>query len=166
MTLSASVKHRVPGRLRLQFSESDFDQAELREAIQALRRSPRLRKVQGNPLTRTLLIEAESDSHLQSALREAAEAVVIQMNPEQPKEKASNKPLRIDWQRFRNVCDRNLREYTDGRIDFRAAVILLMTGLGLKQMMGGKMLPAGLTMLMYVAGYLNEVDETEADSDS
>jgi len=152
--------------MRLQFSESDFDQVELREAIQALRRSPRLKKVQGNPLTRTLLIEAEDDSHLQSALREAAEAVVIQMNPEEHREKASNKPLRIDWQRFRKACDRNLREYSDGRIDFRAGVILLLTGLGIKQMLGGKMLPAGLTMLMYVAGYLDKVDEAETDSDS
>ncbi len=95
MTLSASVKHRAPGRLRLQVSEEDFNQVRLQDAVQALRRSSNLRRVQGNPVTRTILLEAESDADLDSALEEVAEAHVIELKPAQAAEQAES--LHESW---------------------------------------------------------------------
>ncbi len=150
MTLSATIKHHAPGRLRLQFSEEDFEREEIRDAIQVLRRSPSLRRVQGNPVTRTLLIEADDEELLQSALQEVTQAKVIQLRAEGTS--APHQPLRFDFVKLRKGCDRFFKEATGGRIDFHTASVLALAVLGVKQMAKGSILPAGLTLLMYAAG--------------
>ncbi len=157
MTLSASVKHRAPGRLRLQVSEEDFNQVRLQDAVQALRRSSNLRRVQGNPVTRTILLEAESDAELDSALEEVAEAHVIELKPVQTSEQTES--LHESWNRMMTKADRILDEISDGRMDMRSAVVVGLSVLGIGQMTRGKFLPAGMTMLMYAAGLMDRSSE-------
>jgi hypothetical protein len=153
MTLSASVKHHAPGRMRLQVSEEDFNQVRLQDAVLALRRSPNLRRVQGNPVTRTILLEAESDAELQTALHEVEEAHVIQLKPEKSQEKPES--LHESWNRMTSKADRFLNDVSDGRMDVRTAVVIVLTALGVGQMTRGKFLPAGMTLLMYAAGLMD-----------
>lgn len=153
MSLSASIKHHTPGRLRLQFSESDFAGGELREAIQALRRSPTLRKVQGNHLTHTLLLEADNEANLQSALQAVAKAEFIHLQT--PKTEEEPVPLAELLSKFGGNCDRFIKENSGGRLDLRTGLIMGLSGLGISQMVSGKFLPAGMTLLMYAMGMAN-----------
>jgi hypothetical protein len=157
MTLSASVKHRAPGRLRLQVSEEDFNQVRLQDAVQALRRSSNLRRVQGNPVTRTILLEAESDEELESALEEVAVAHVIELKPLHKQEHPES--LHESWNRMMQKADRFLDDVSDGRMDMRSAVVIGLAVLGVGQMTRGKFLPAGMTMLMYAAGLMDRSSE-------
>lgn len=157
MTLSASVKHRAPGRLRLQVSEEDYNQVRLQDAVQALRRSSNLRRVQGNPVTRTILLEAESDEELESALEEVAVAHVIELKPLQKLEHPET--LHESWNRMMQKADRFLGDVSDGRMDMRSAVVIGLAVLGVGQMTRGKFLPAGMTMLMYAAGLMDRSSE-------
>ncbi|HYX32717.1 MAG TPA: hypothetical protein VE954_06355 [Oligoflexus sp.] len=154
MTLSASVKHRAPGRMRLQVTDEDFNQVRLQDAVQALRRSPNLRRVHGNPVTRTILLEAETDSELQSALDEVEEAQVIHLKP--IIEPVKPESLHESWNRMMSQADRFLGDVSDGRVDMRTAVVIGLGVLGLGQMTRGKFLPAGMTLLMYAAGLMDQ----------
>jgi hypothetical protein len=154
MTLSASVKHRAPGRLRLQLDEEDFNQVRLQDAVQALRRSSNLRRVQGNPVTRTILLEAESDAELDSALEEVSVAQVIELKPNLKGEQGPES-LHDSWNRMMKKADRFLDDVSDGRMDMRSAVVVGLAVLGIGQMTRGKFLPAGMTMLMYAAGLMD-----------
>jgi hypothetical protein len=154
MTLSASVKHRAPGRLRLQLDEEDFNQVRLQDAVQALRRSSNLRRVQGNPVTRTILLEAESDAELDSALEEVSVAQVIELKPNLKGEQEPES-LHDSWNRMMKKADRFLDDVSDGRMDMRSAVVVGLAVLGIGQMTRGKFLPAGMTMLMYAAGLMD-----------
>jgi hypothetical protein len=154
MTLSASVKHRAPGRLRLQLDEEDFNQVRLQDAVQALRRSSNLRRVQGNPVTRTILLEAESDAELDSALEEVSVAHVIELKPNLKGQEAAES-LHESWNRMMQKADRFLDDVSDGRMDMRSAVVVGLAILGVGQMTRGKFLPAGMTMLMYAAGLMD-----------
>lgn len=158
MTLSASVKHRAPGRMRLQLDEEDFNQVRLQDAVQALRRSSNLRRVQGNPVTRTILLEAESDAELDSALEEVSVAQVIELKPNLQGEEAPES-LHDSWNRMMKKADRFLDEVSDGRMDMRSAVVVGLAILGIGQMTRGKFLPAGMTMLMYAAGLMDRSSE-------
>ncbi|HET9239284.1 MAG TPA: hypothetical protein VFO10_18635 [Oligoflexus sp.] len=158
MTLSASVKHRAPGRMRLQLDEEDFNQVRLQDAVQALRRSSNLRRVQGNPVTRTILLEAETDAELDSALEEVSVAQVIELKPNLKGEEAPVS-LHESWNRMMQKADRFLDEVSDGRMDMRSAVVVGLAILGVGQMTRGKFLPAGMTMLMYAAGLMDRSSE-------
>jgi len=158
MTLSASVKHRAPGRMRLQLDEEDFNQVRLQDAVQALRRSSNLRRVQGNPVTRTILLEAESDAELDSALEEVSVAQVIELKPNLQGEEAPES-LHESWNRMMKKADRFLDDVSDGRMDMRSAVVVGLAILGIGQMTRGKFLPAGMTMLMYAAGLMDRSSE-------
>jgi hypothetical protein len=158
MTFSASVKHRAPGRMRLQLDEEDFNQVRLQDAVQALRRSSNLRKVQGNPVTRTILLEAESDAELDSALEEVSIAQVIELKPKLQGEEAPES-LHESWNRMMRKADRFLDEVSDGRMDMRSAVVVGLAILGVGQMTRGKFLPAGMTMLIYAAGLMDRSSE-------
>jgi len=162
MTLSASVKHRAPGRMRLQVSEEDFNQVRLQDAVLALRRSPNLRRVQGNPVTRTILLEAESDAELDTALEEVAEAQVIHLKPVSHEEQAES--LHQSWNRMTGKADHFLKDVSDGRVDLRTAVVIGLATLGLGQMTRGKFLPAGMTMLMYAAGLMDRSSDPKRRS--
>jgi hypothetical protein len=162
MTLSASVKHRAPGRMRLQVSEEDFNQVRLQDAVLALRRSPNLRRVQGNPVTRTILIEAESDAELDTALEEVAEAQVIHLRTVTQAEHPES--LHQSWNRMTGKADHFLQELSDGRVDVRTAVVIGLATLGIGQMTRGKFLPAGMTMLIYAAGLMDRSSDPKRKS--
>lgn len=153
MILSASIKHRVPGRMRLQVSEDDFNQVRLHDAVQALRRSPNLRRVQGNPVTRTILLEAESDAELQAALEEVTDAHVIELKPVRTHEHPES--MHESWNRMTGKADRFLKDVSDGRVDLKTGVVLVLAGLGIGQFTRGKFLPAGMTLIMYAAGLMD-----------
>lgn len=152
MTLSASIKHRAPGRIRLQLAEDDYSKVRLHDAVQALRRSPNLRRVQGNPVTRTILLEAENENDLQTALDEVSVARVIDLNPH-PTPPAHDS-LRANWNSMTNKADRFLKDVSEDRVDLRTGLGLVLAVLGIGQMTRGKFLPAGMTLLMYAAGVM------------
>jgi hypothetical protein len=145
--------------MRLQVAEEDFSQVRLQDVVQALKRSPNLRRVQGNPVTRTILLEAESDDELQTALEEVKEAQVIELKPAQSLDQPES--LHDSWNRMIQKADRFLGEVSDGRVDMRTAVVIALTTLGIGQMTRGKFLPAGMTMIMYAAGLMDRSSEAK-----
>lgn len=161
MTLSASIKHKAPGRLRLQVAEKNFNQGALRDAVQALQKSPSLRRVQGNPLTRTILLEAESEDQLQSALQEVADAHVIHLKPEPVKKQEEPESLRASWGRLCDNADHFLKDHSEGRLDLKTTAVLGLTVLGLGQMTRGHFLPAGMTLIIYAMGMMEQGPEAK-----
>jgi hypothetical protein len=143
--------------MRLQVIDDEFTQVRLQDAIQALRRSPNLRRVHGNPVTRTILLEAESDDELESALEEISSAHVIELKTVQKLEHPES--LHESWNRMMGQADRFLDEVSDGRMDMRSAVVIGLAVLGIGQFTRGKFLPAGMTMLMYAAGLMDRSSE-------
>jgi len=161
MTLSASIKHKAPGRMRLQVVGNNFDKAALRATVLALQNTTSLRRIECNPLTRTILLEAESEELLQSALKDVADARVIQLKTEVEIPAEEPESLRASWAKFCKKSDNFLKKTSDGRVDLRAGMALGLTALGLSQMTRGKFLPAGLTLLMYAIGVMDQGQESK-----
>ena len=147
MTLSAAIKHRAPGRMRLQLVGPEFDTKEFQDAILSIRQSTSLRRVKSNTINHSILMEADDELQLQIALKEISLNGILSILPEKRSRPAESPALHFD--RLRNQLDQVIVETTDGRLDFRTGAALLLMGLGLKQAMSAKFLPAGLSLIFY-----------------
>lgn len=152
MGLAATVKHRTPGRLRLKLREtdlSDFNPDDLRRIIDHFRASGEAQSVEGNRLTKTILIRAADDKRLQEILDKADKEGLFAISEATPLTRPTIGLLDV-----RDAIDRFFREISDGQLDFKSGIAVVMVGLSIRQFFVGKFLPAGLTMVFYALGLL------------
>lgn len=165
MSYSARVVHRTPGRLRLQIEgePAALTPEVMRATMVQLQGYSMSQRVRGNPLTRTIVIEGESDQALEKVLDQAEEQGVLRLRTSleapqgAPREDMS---VAAALGAFREKCDGFLAEVSDGRLDLKSTIAWGMAGLGLKQSLSGKFLPAGMTLMMYAIGML-ELDQMD-----
>lgn len=163
MAYSAHIVHKTNGRVRLQMDDPSISMQDMREALVQLQSLSMEQRVRGNPLTRTILVEDSSDHRIQEVLDKAQETGVIQLHAR--KEAPAKRTLATALHEMREGCDGFLRDVSDGRLDFKSGVALTMAGLGLKQSLSGKFLPAGLTLIFYAIGML-ELEEMSRNKTS
>lgn len=160
MSYSARVVHKTPGRLRLQIEgeTADLTPEAMRATMVQLQAYSMSQRVRGNPLTRTIVLEGDSDQALEKVLDKAQEQGVIQLHSAQ----AVGEPESIGevLGSFREKCDGFLRDVSRGSLDLKSTLAWGLAGLGLKQSLSGKFLPAGMTLLMYAIGML-ELDQMD-----
>ena len=162
MAYSARIVHKSNGRLRLQMDDPNVTNQALREALVQLQSLSMAQKVRANPLTRTIVMENEDDQSIQEVLEKAEEQGVLHIHANA----ASLRPSESIGERIHGLrvrIDGFLNEVSDGSLDFKKALALTFAGVGLKQSISGKFLPAGLTLIFYAVGML-ELDEIDRRS--
>ncbi len=161
MSYTARVVHRTPGRLRLQMEGSDLTDTALRETMVQLQSYSMSQRVKGNLLTRTIVLESDSDGSLEKVLDQASEAGVLEIGPQMPLAQEARTPSIRDLViSFREKCDSFLKEVSGNSLDLKSATAWTLAGLGVKQSLSGKFLPAGMTLVIYAMGML-QLDEMD-----
>lgn len=158
MAYAAHIAHKTPGRIRLQMDAPSMTSQELRETLVQLQTLVGKPKLRANALTRTIVLEGMDDAKIQDVLDQAQSTGVLTVREKAPPSEPRSIPELLHA--FRVGSDRYLKEVSDGRLDFKSGVALTMAGLGLRQSLRGKFLPAGLTMVFYALGML-EIDKID-----
>jgi hypothetical protein len=156
MAYSARVVHRIRGRLRLQLEDAAFTKEDLIDTTAKIRSVSPSVLVRFSPLTRTLLLEDKQDALVEAALRKIQDEKIIRLVSQAEifsRERSSLRPRLM-----RQQADRFLRSASEGALDSKRLFALTLGGVGIVQALGGKFLPAGLTLLFYSAGML-DLDE-------
>ncbi|MCX6127807.1 MAG: hypothetical protein NTX25_01935 [Proteobacteria bacterium] len=164
MAALARIKHKTGGRLRLQLSKDESGVDPWEETLHTLKQSKLLKLRESNHRTRSILIEAKDEQHLQSALDQLSHAELLSLADDRS---LSTAP-KTAGDYFHQTCselDTFLRESSDNRLDLRSTTALVMAGLGLQQLLNRHFLPAGLTMVIYAIGFL-EVSRKPAQAQS
>jgi heavy-metal-associated domain-containing protein len=138
---SARIVHQVPGRTRLRTREMKGDDKYFAELHQALSQTPGVRNVQVNSLTQSILLEHDTD--IQELMSEAERRGYLRL------ESPAHQPYLAEIDRVLSVSDHKLREVTGGRLDFETLTFLGFAAGGLYQVVKGRALPAGVTLLRY-----------------
>ena len=153
MAFSTKIKHKIDGRVRLQFSVKDFEQVRDHQAMQQLRQAPGILRVVPNSLTHSILVEASTEERLDQGLQTLVDRQLIEVAVKASADpRPTAKPLADRWKELQQETDTYIRVSTDGALDAKSGAALLFAGLGLSQIFTGNILPAGITLFMYALG--------------
>ncbi len=161
MAYSARVVHQSSGRLRLQMDDPNVNSQSLRDALVQLQSLSMSQRVRANPLTRTIVFENSSDDEIRSVLEKAEQGGVLHVHIPVKGRKDNSIAERLHT--LRVGIDHFLEDVSDGGLDLKKALAWTFAGVGLKQSISGKFLPAGLTLIFYAIGML-ELDEIDKRS--
>ncbi len=161
MTLTAAVRHHAPGRLRLRLVDRNVKEEDFNEVLNMLSKSDFLDRVTANRMNHSLVIEASDEEELQAVLNFMNEQNILDVLPPSPQSSA----LRgASWKGMRSDLDAFLDDVSSGGLDLRKATAFLMLGLGTRQALRGKLLPAGLSLIFYALEILDR-PRTDVDGD-
>jgi hypothetical protein len=146
----ASIVHRMPGRLRLRIHEKRDDTSYFAELDAALRRIDGVDDVVVNPATSSALL------HLDTALEGGASEAVLRAGEalglfEIAEEPPRGTPLAHLYERVLEA-DRRLAERTEGRWDLATLGFYALLGGSAVQLVRGKFMPAGATLMIQALG--------------
>ncbi len=148
MGYAARICHQTDARIRFQLLEVPPDWQKLLVKIQE--QAPKL-AVRVNTATRSLVLQSQEPELLGESIHRIAEAGVLELIPKSPPRRSWDFPM----QNLHERTDRFIREVSGERLDFRSAFGYAMFGLGIRQSWSAKFLPAGLTLMMYAATFLD-----------
>lgn len=147
-TEQVHISHAIPERLRLRFPGRKGQYKFFHALVGRLVSVPEVRKVKANVSTGSVLIfrdpvpSEDWDTQLLAVLSEFGPSELVH----QPRD-AAEPTLFRDFKAAVGLIDEKIRQATTGQLDMRAASGLMFVGLGLLQMVRGKTLPAGMTLL-------------------
>jgi len=149
MTLAAEVKHHAPGRMRLRLVGPRFDPKDFRETVSSISKTHSFRRVRSNSLNRTILIEADDELSLQTALEGLTRKEILEVQAE------TNQSLSSQFEGIKAGVDDFIYDVTSGGLNLKRLSAILLMGLGAKQFASGNFLPAGLSLIFYGVEILN-----------
>jgi hypothetical protein len=154
MGYTSCIRHQTDTRLRLEVLETGVGGEGWEPFIQDVKRVASTITVSGNPATRSLILTAELPSQLVQAWQAIQQAGLVELVREHASKTGSTwyPPL----QHWQEITDRLVRDLSGGRLDFRSVLGYTLLGLGVRQSLSAKFLPAGLTLLMYAASFLDK----------
>lgn len=158
MTTSAHVSHSLPGRVRVRVHGRRKDEAFFRRVSDELLAEDGILQARSNARTESLLILHELEDE---ALAGTLERAGLRLAPGPVR---ARRPT-LTRQMARNVedWDRRVLKATDGALDLDTLWFVFLVGGGAFQALRGRLLPAGVSLLLYASRRLTRESE-EASS--
>jgi len=158
MTYQAALRSSVPGRVRLSLCPKAKDSAVHLPTIAArIAAMNKVKEVSANELTQSLLIfHNTTEAELISQLRQ--HGIETQLRSDSFASRAA--PSQRLARRFKaswNALDRRLIDASDRQLDLGVVTFAGLASVGIGQVLRGKFLPAGLTMMLMAFGNMPEV---------
>ncbi|MGO9056133.1 MAG: HMA2 domain-containing protein [Candidatus Binataceae bacterium] len=163
MLRSASIAHRIPGRIRIRIPSAKADAEFLEQARAAVASLPGVLEVSCNPLTGSILILHSPDSELEiegsltggngSTLPFVLETATSKPPAVPPRRRRRKAPrqsyLATAVAETVTEIDDIVREATGNALDLKVLLPLVAGGLGLTMLGKPRRTPAWLTLLMF-----------------
>jgi hypothetical protein len=156
--VEANIVHRAPGRLRLRLMGHQGDRTFFETLASRLGACSGIRDVEVNPVTRSVLVQHETDEAAILAFGREHDLFV----PARPAPWRSALPSDAARHAFETV-DRQIQQRTAGTWNLREIAFLMLSVGGIVQMARQNFLPAGLALFWYATTLL-ESNERERGS--
>ncbi len=146
----ASLLHATPGRLRLRIDAFVGDAAAMEAFVESIAEVPGLTRIVGRPATGTLILEYAGEvADLVPALVETGGMTFVR--PPTPP------PLSQTLRFGLALIDQRIAARTEGAIDGRTGIALVLGGLAVFQAAQGRLLGPASTLLMGALALLDPV---------
>ena len=155
MGYPVSIRHRAGGRLRLQMTERQHSTEKWEELVRQVQELSSPQQVRGNFLTQSLVLEATEADGLERALQKVRDTGLLELSEDWNRSAPEVKLWGYQIASWKESTERFLYDVSNGQLDLRSTLGLGMLALGVRQTLTAKFLPAGLTLLMYGATFLD-----------
>lgn len=145
----ARIRHAIAGRARLQVREHKGDTEYFERLVRTLSDAPSVRNVRANVLTGSALLQL--DGELAPVLDYAQKAKLFTMEATEAASRAHRPILEALYEGFGEINER-VSGVSDGQLNLASLATVGLAGLALTQVLRGRFLPAGGSLLWYAAG--------------
>ncbi len=166
--VSAYIKHRLPGRVRLKIPQKKGDYRYFDRLAESLEDCPGITQLQLNPPAASLLICHSADTPFLSIAEFAqtnALFVVIEQEPEQAFS-IPHLPIAMLTSTGLNNLDKSLMDFSRGRLDGRSLLFLALIGLAFHQITKGRVMAPAASLLWYALSLVKEENARMSDPDN
>jgi hypothetical protein len=164
----ATIRHQLPGRVRLKIAQKKGDSAYFNRLVKVLESCSGITQVQLNPQSASLLICHTINMPFLS-IAEFAQAndlftVTVTEPPTDMLFSMPPLPIALLASAGLNRMDESLQVLSRGRLDGRTLLIMALIGLAIRQMTRGNAMGAASSFLWYAFRLLKEENEKLFDS--
>jgi hypothetical protein len=164
--ISAYVKHRLPGRIRLKIPQKKGDAGYFERMAESFADCPGLTQLHLNPHAASLLIchEPETDFLNIAEFAEARGLFTVAAEPESVPLPILHQPLTAFTSSRLSRADELLQQASQGRFNGRSLLFLSLLGLAAHQIARGRFLSPASTLLWNALSLLKEEKRNSSDS--
>jgi len=161
MLPSASIAHRIPGRIRIRIPSAKADSEFLEEARAALSALPGVLEVTCNPLTGSILVlhEPGAELELEDAMTSqngrtlpfVLTAAKLEVDPPRERRRRAPRQSYLASAITETVADLDdlVREATGNALDLKVLLPILAGSIGLTMLRGSRRTPLWLTLMIF-----------------
>lgn len=166
--VSAYIKHRLPGRVRLKIPQKKGDHRYFDRIAEAFADCPGITQLQLNPPAASLLVCHGADTPFLSIAEFAQTNALFTVIEQAPEETFSipNVPLTMLTSAGLKHMDNALVDFSRGRLDGRSLLFLALIGLAIHQMTRGRVMAPAASLLWYALSLVKEENANMFDLDN